>query len=534
MLEARGIRKTYGGVVALAGADFTVRAGAVHALVGENGAGKSTLVKIIAGALTADAGSLSLDGAKLRFSSTADAVRHGVAVVSQELNVFPDLDVLSNLYPMREPTRAGFVSRREMAARARPVLADLGLDVPLRRLVEELSLAQRQLIEIAKALLTEPRVLILDEPTSALGAQSTEMLLDVLRVLRDREVGVVFVSHILEDVMALCDEITVLRDGHVAMSARPRAELTVPAVVTAMLGERDERAQAPDARLQEEVAEGLQVGGAGRLELREASVAGRLTDFTLTVEPGEVIGLAGVAGAGHHTVLELISGLVRADGGTVLLPGGRPVPRGLRKAIRAGVALVSGDRRRLGLMLDKSLWENIGQIRAVGLGAGGVVVRASDLRRRARAHVDGLRIRCESVDQSAGSLSGGNQQKVVFAKWLDATPSVVLLDDPTRGVDVGAKAEMHVLIRSTATAGAPVLICSTDLDELESLCDRVVVLHQGHVSAELAGETLRAHAILEAMNAGRPGGDPLSSSAIGEASGSGGSVPNSRGPGSAT
>jgi ABC-type sugar transport system ATPase subunit len=473
VLEAQGIRKTYGGVVALAGA------------------------------LAPDAGVLRLDGREVRFSSTAEAVRHGVAVVSQELNVFPDLDVLSNLYPMREITRGPFVRRSEMAARARPVLADLGLDVPLRRLVEELSLAQRQLLEVAKALLTEPQVLILDEPTSALGAASTEMLLDTLRVLRDRQVGVVFVSHILEDVMALCDEVTVLRDGHMAMSTRPRAELTVPMIVTAMLGERGERAEAPpDAELREQVAGALDVDAGGRLELRDVAIEGGLRDFSLTVSPGEVVGLAGVAGAGHHSVLELVCGLAAPDRGAVLLPGGKPVPHGLRRAIRAGVALVSGDRRRLGLMLDKPIWENIGQIRAVGLAAGGWIIRAGELRRRARAQVEGLRIRSSSVDQDAGSLSGGNQQKVVFAKWLDAQPSVVLLDDPTRGVDVGAKAEMHALIRSTAAAGAPVLICSTDIDELASLCDRVVVLYQGRATTELAGDALRTHAILEAMNTG--------------------------------
>ena len=501
MLEAQGIRKAYGGVVALAGVDFAVRAGSVHALLGENGAGKSTLVKIIAGALAPDAGSVRLDDLQVRFATTAEAVRHGVAVVSQELNVFPDLDVLSNLYPMREPRRGPFVSRGEMAARARPVLAELGLDVPLRRLVDDLSLAQRQLLEIAKALLTEPRVLILDEPTSALGAQSTELLFGVLRVLRDRQVGVVFVSHILEDVMALCDEITVLRDGSVAMAARPRAELTVPAIVEAMLGERELREAAPDESLREQVAEAVETGGGGKLELRDVSVAGRISDVSLSVDPGEVVGLAGVAGAGHHTVLELISGLTRPDSGCVMLPSGRQVPRGLRNAVRAGVALVTGDRRRLGLMLDKPLWENIGQIRSVGLGADGWIVRAGALRARARAQVAGLRIVSRSVDQSAGSLSGGNQQKVVFAKWLDAAPSVVLLDDPTRGVDVGAKAEMHALIRSTAAAGAPVLICSTDIDELASLCDRVLVMRQGEVRVELQGEKLRTHTVLEAMNA---------------------------------
>jgi ABC-type sugar transport system ATPase subunit len=495
MLEAQGVRKTYGGVVALAGADFAVRAGSVHALLGENGAGKSTLVKVIAGALKADAGTVSLDGRELSLSSTAEAVRHGIAVVSQELNVFPDLDVLSNLYPMREIRRGPFVQRGEMAARARPVLADLGLDVPLRRLVGELSLAQRQLLEIAKALVTDPRVLILDEPTSALGAQSTEQLFGVLRVLRDRQVGVVFVSHILEDVMALCDEVTVLRDGEVSMAASPRAGLTVPMIVDAMLGERHEVA------LNERVERDIDAEG-GRVELSGVSVDGRLSDFDLSVASGEIVGLAGVTGAGHHVVMELLSGLERPSSGTVLLPGGRPVPNGLRGAIRAGVALVTGDRRRLGLMLDKPIYENVGQIRSVGLAADGVFVRAGEMRRRARAQVDSLRIRSRTVDQPAGSLSGGNQQKVVFAKWLDAQPSVVLLDDPTRGVDVGAKAEMHALIRSTAAAGAPVLICSTDVDELASLCDRVVVLVRERGVAEFTGEALNTHAILEAMNQG--------------------------------
>src|SRR5689334_20741486 len=341
MLQARGLVKSYGGVVALSGADFTVRAGSVHALLGENGAGKSTLVKIIAGALKPDAGTVALDGRELSLSSTAEAVRHGIAVVSQELNVFPDLDVLSNLYPMREIRRGPFVQRGEMAARARPVLAELGLDVPLRTPVGDLSLAQRQLLEIAKALVTDPRVLILDEPTSALGAQSTEQLFGVLRVLRDRQVGVVFVSHILEDVMVLCDEVTVLRDGEVSMAASPRAGLTVPMIVDAMLGERQEVA------LNERVERDIDAS-AGALELRDVSADDRLREFSLTVSSGEIVGLAGVAGAGHHAVLELVAGMAQASEGEVLLPGGKSVPHGLRGAIRAGVALVTGDRRRLG------------------------------------------------------------------------------------------------------------------------------------------------------------------------------------------
>src|SRR3954452_11365964 len=490
-----------------------VRAGSVDALLGENGAGKSTLVKVVAGAVKPDEGTLRLDGREVAFDSTAEAVRNGVAVVSQELSLFPDLDVLSNLFPMREPRRGPFVRRSEMAARARPVLDELGLRVSLREPLGSLSLAERQLVEVARALVTQPRVLILDEPTSALEQSSTEALMKVLRVLRDREVAVVFVSHILEEVLALCDAITVLRDGRPVLEGVPRGELTASAIVDAMLGER-RRGRVPAAEdgsaeeLAENVTEMLDVaevataGGDDELRLEGVSVANRLDDVSLSASPGEIVGMAGIAGAGPAPVAELVSGQRRAEDGRVLLPGRRPVPKGLRGAIGAGVALVSGDRRRYGLMLDKPLWENIGQVRAVALSGDGPFVRGRSLRARAREHVERLQIRAYSVEEHAGELSGGNQQKVVFAKGLDAQPTVLLLDDPTRGVDVGAKAEMHVLIRGAAAAGAVVLLTSTDLDELAAVCDRVLVFYRGGICAELAGEALREHAILEARNTG--------------------------------
>jgi ribose transport system ATP-binding protein len=510
MLEATDITKSYGGVQALSGANLTVRAGSVHALLGENGAGKSTLVKVIAGAVRPDAGTLRLDGREVSFTSTADAVRHGVAVVAQELSLFGDLDVLTNLFPMREIKRGPFVSRRAMAAKALPVMHELGLEVGLREPVGSLSLANRQLVEIAKALIIEPRVLILDEPTSALEASSTETLIRILKVVRDRQVAVLFVSHILEEVMALCDEITVLRDGRPVLEGAPRERLTVSAIVDAMLGERDRssangaQAAAPRIKLDDSV-DASAAGSASAdatLRLEDVAVRGRLDDVNLAVGPGEIVGLAGLAGSGHDTVIELISGQRRADEGRIVLPGGKPVPRGLRNAIGAGVALVTGDRRRFGLMLDKPLWDNIAQVRAVALAREGWLIRTGRLRRAADEHVRRLRVRTPTVDLHTGMLSGGNQQKVVFAKWLDARPSVMLLDDPTRGVDVGAKAEMHGLIRSAAEAGAIVLLASTDLDELEQLADRVLVFYQGRISAELEGGALRVHTLLEVMNTG--------------------------------
>jgi ribose transport system ATP-binding protein len=515
VLEAHDIGKSYGGVVALTGAGLTVRPGTVHALLGENGAGKTTLVKIIAGAIRPDTGVLRLDGKEVAFSSTADAVRRGVAVVSQEFSLFPDLDVLSNLYPMREIKRGPFVNRTAMARRAAPVLRDLELDVGLRQPLGSLSLAERQLIEIAKALLTEPRVLILDEPTSALEATSTEALMRSLRVLRERQVAVVFVSHILEEVMALCDEVTVLRDGRPVLEGIALEELTVEAIVDAMLGDRRQQvaqfAGETAAKVRAHVAgavESVEEEGAAErnaLRLESVTIAGHLENVSMVAAPGEIVGVAGLTGAGHLALLELLSGQRRAQSGFAMLPGARNVPRGLRNAIGAGVAIVTGDRRRYGLMLDKPLWENIGQVRAVALARDGLFVRAGRMRSNARQHVERLRVRTPSVYERAGLLSGGNQQKAVFAKWLDAQPSVLLLDDPTRGVDVGAKAEMHLLIRSAAQAGAIVLLYSTDLDELETLCDRVLVFYQGGICAELEGEQLNVHTVLAAMNTGRAG-----------------------------
>jgi ABC-type sugar transport system ATPase subunit len=511
MVEARQISKSYGGVKALDGVSFVAAPGRVHALLGENGAGKSTLIKVIVGAARPDSGSLLLDGNEVSFASTADAAKHGVAVVSQELSLFPELDVLSNMFPMREPRRGPFISRGEMEAKARPVLRELGLDISPRAFVGTLPLAQRQLVEIAKAMVTDPRVLILDEPTSALEAESVNNLIRVLRALRERSVAVVFVSHILEEVMALCDEVTVLRDGCVALDRKARADLTVPAIVEAMLGDRksaeqNERAAARGVkRARTAVGDGGEVMARGTLELEHVEVGGRLHDVSLTVAPGEIVGLAGLAGAGHQVLLELLSGLRRASAGDVRLPDGGGAPRNPTVAFRRGVALVSGDRRRVGLMLDKPLWDNIGQVRAVALGRYGHFIRKRELRQHAGRYVNDLGIRPGDVDALAGQLSGGNQQKVVFAKWLNTRPSLLLLDDPSRGVDVGAKAEMYELIEAVSSAGAIVLMCSTDADELVDVCQRVIVLQHGRVAASLSGDGLDSHAILEAMNVGQVG-----------------------------
>ncbi|WP_242902483.1 sugar ABC transporter ATP-binding protein [Actinomadura terrae] len=492
MLVASGLVKHYGGVTALDGVGITLEAGEVHALVGENGAGKSTLVKIVSGVVRPGGGTIELDGRPVRFADARQAARQGVAIVSQELMIYDDLTVLENLFPYGAPRRGGLVSAREMRRLAQPVLDELGLDPDPRVKAGELPLADRQLLEICRALLQDPRVLILDEPTSALPRAAADRLAGVTRRLAERGLAVLYISHFLEEVMRVATRVTVLRDGRVVLPGAPVADVGLDSLVTAMLGQPAREAIPP-------AAAPPRPGGAA-VSLTGVTVPGRLRDVSVAAAEGEIVGLAGLQGSGHLAVLDAVCGRARPSAGTVRLPDGRS-PRSARHAVTSGVAYITGDRKGRGLMLDKPLWENVTSVSWLGQGRGGPMPRRSRLVERSRGHLDRLRVRGE-VRARASDLSGGNQQKVVLAKWLDAAPTVLALDDPTRGVDVGARSELHDIVRDLAAGGKVVLIASTDLAELVELCHRVLVFQRGRVVDELARGRLTEAELSLAMNAG--------------------------------
>jgi ABC-type sugar transport system ATPase subunit len=496
VLVAHDVVKHYRGVTALAAAGISLRAGEIHALVGENGAGKSTLVKILCGVSKADEGWVTLDGAEVAFSSPRAAAAAGIAFVAQELSLFPDLSVRENLFLGNPPRRLGVVRGRTADERAAPVLAQFGLDVDMHATVGDLPLADQQLLEICRAVLQRPRALILDEPTSAQSKDAVARLERVLKSLADRGLAILYISHFLEEVMRIATRISVLRDGRSVMTGAETASVSLGRLVEAMIGTP---MKVPD-RLPARAGLQPERKPDTALVLRDLEVRGVLDGISMQAWPGEVVGLAGLQGAGHEAVLDAVCGRVKPTAGEVLLPGGAR-PRTLRHAYASGVGFVPSDRKGLGLMLDKTVWENVTAVSWLGLRRGSTLQRGQQLRQRAATLLERLRVG-GTPDTIVEESSGGNQQKVVFAKWMDVNPAVMVLDDPTRGVDVGARAEMHDVIRQFAAQDKIVIVASTDLAELVELCHRVVVFQRGRVVDELDGERLDERTLSTAMNAG--------------------------------
>jgi ribose transport system ATP-binding protein len=485
LLTLRGITKHYPGVTALDAVDFAVEAGTVHALVGENGAGKSTLLKIVAGAEAPDGGTMVWEGQPVTSHSPREALLRGITVIYQELALAPNLGAAANIYlGMELRRRGGLLDRGAMRAGAAAALADLGLVIDPDRPVQELSVAQRQLIELARALVRDAKLVALDEPTATLTAHEVAHLVAQIEWLRAKGIGVVFVSHRLDEVRRLADSITVLRDGHRVWTG-PAATIDERTLIRTMVGRDVVFERCPPGR-PAEPAPLLSVQGL---------VRGRsIRDVSFELRQGEILGLGGLVGAGRSEVARVLAGIDRPDGGTMLLDGRPYQPRSPADAIRAGVVYFPEDRKRQGLVLGMRIRENVTLPTLARVARGGLI-RADAERDMAQGAATRADVRPPDIERRAGHLSGGNQQKVVLAKWLLTDADVLIFDEPTRGVDIGAKTEIHRQIRALADAGKAVLVISSELPELIALADRAVVMREGRVQGEIK-EPLTPEAVM--------------------------------------
>jgi rhamnose transport system ATP-binding protein len=476
LLEAASITKSFAGVRALAGVSFDVRAGEVHALVGENGAGKSTLIKIMTGAETADSGTVAVGETVVRQMDPHTSRALGIAAIYQQPALFPDLTIAENIALTLESghawRRIDWATRRRTAAE---LLARIGSSLDPERLVETLTMPEQQLIEIAKAIGADARVLIMDEPTAALGPREVEGLFAVIARLRDAGVGIIYISHRLEEVFAIADRTTVLRDGR-TVATRAKGEIDRAELIRLMVGRE----------LAAEYPAGHATAGDVVLELdRVSNRATGVHDVSLSVKAGEILGLAGLVGSGRTQLAEIVFGLEPADAGEIRIRGAAAHIASPQEAIAAGIAYVPEDRRRHGVVLEMSVAENASLANLEAVSQGGLVSGRQEREQAARA-VSQLQIKTSSVDADVASLSGGNQQKVALARWLATNPSVLILDEPTQGVDVGSKAEIHRLIRDLAGRGLAVLMISSELPEVLGMSDRIAVMHAGTIAGVLS------------------------------------------------
>ncbi|MBO1901041.1 sugar ABC transporter ATP-binding protein [Leucobacter weissii] len=473
-LELRGVAKSFGQVVALRDGNLVLRPGSIHALVGENGAGKSTVVKIIAGLYRRDAGEILLSGEPVDFAGTAEAKAAGIAVIYQEPTLFPDLSVTENIFMGRQPRgRFGRIDRGRMRTEVEGLFAQLGVTMDPDRTADGLSIADQQMIEIAKAVSLDAKVLIMDEPTAALSGVEVERLFQVARSLRDEGRALVFISHRFDEVFALCDTITVMRDGSY-VSTTATDDTDSDRIVAEMVG-REITELFP--KLDAEIGEPL-------LEVTGLTSPGIFHDIDLTVRSGEIVGLAGLVGAGRSEVARAIFGVDGYRSGRVTVAG-RSVPKGRpTAAMRAGLALVPEDRRKQGLVLEESVARNTASAILSSIARLGLVTARAE-HRAARPWAERLEVKASAMSTLAGTLSGGNQQKVVLGKWLATRPQVLIIDEPTRGIDVGTKSEVHRLLSTLAREGMGVLMISSELPEVLGMADRVVVMHEGRITADI-------------------------------------------------
>ena len=473
-IEMKGIDKSFGTNQVLKNAGFYLKDGEVHALMGENGAGKSTLMKILTGVYTRDAGTVYVDGKEVLYKTPQEAEKAGIVFIYQELNVLFDLTVEENLFMGKEITKGfGICDKKAMREKAQEIMDRMGVNIPVTALMSDLSVGQQQMVEICKALMVDAKVLIMDEPTAALTQSETKVLFEVIKSLREKGVSIVYISHRMEEIFELCDRITVLRDG-TYVDTKYIKDITMDDIVQMMIGRTiGERFPKRDVKIGEEV---LRVEGLTHEKL--------FRNVSFSVRAGEVLGFSGLMGAGRTEIMQAIFGNIPVKEGKIFIEGKEVSIKNPRQAINAGIGFITEDRKTEGLLLEKSIAENI-EIANLNKISKKSVLQADKQKELVKRGIEEFRIRCFGPDHECHNLSGGNQQKVVLAKWIYTDPKILILDEPTRGVDIGAKKEIYSVINDLAAKGVAVILVSSELPEVLGMSDRITVVHEGRITGTI-------------------------------------------------
>jgi len=484
-VELIKMQKSFAGIPVLKDVNFTLKKGEVHALMGGNGAGKSTLMKILNGVYQRDSGDLLVNGVKHEFENPRDSETAGIAMIFQELSLVPTLTVAQNIFLQREPRRGGFIDDREAVRRARTLLADLGEAIDPEARVEDLSTGACQMVEIAKALSKNAQILIMDEPTSSLSEHETETLFRIVERLKTSGISIIYISHRMAEIFTICDRVTVLRDGRTVLTDDCR-HLSMEALIEAMLGPGRESSMHYQKRDNDPNSPVV-------LDVEGISLSGIYRDISFTVRAGEIVGLAGLMGSGRTEIAQAIFGIVPPQSGSIKLHG--QSVHTTQDAINTGIALVPESRRQQGLVLDHSVLENF-ILPNLGLFAHGWLMTAREGGQRVVEFINRLKIKTDTPHKQVNLLSGGNQQKVVLSKWLVREPKLLVLDEPTIGVDIGAKSEIIEIVRELANQGAAILVISSEFEELLAMSDRILVLHDGVLKGNLDRQMITSEEVL--------------------------------------
>lgn len=495
VLEMTGIKKSFSGIYALNGIDFSLERGEVHALLGENGAGKSTLIKVLGGIHQPDCGSIRIDGREVRVRNVAEARENGIGIIHQEIVLVPYLTVAQNLFLGREIIKHGVVDMAETNRRAEEMISSLGVHIQADTMVEDLTIAQQQMVEIVKAVSFDGRIIVMDEPTSSLSNEEVEQLFEIIARLKEKKVSIIYISHRMEELFRISDRVTIIRDG-TYVGTRETSKTTANELVAMMVGRDLESFYARDFN---------DLSGADTaLEVKNLTSEGTFENISFHVRKGEILGFAGLVGAGRSEIMECIFGARPYQSGEIILNGKTVSFKNPMQAIQAGIALVPEDRKKQGLVLGNSVAFNL-TLASLRFYMNGIAISEKKRKAVIDSYFEKLRIKAASSKIEAGSLSGGNQQKVVLGKWLATKPDVLILDEPTRGVDVNAKFELYSVINELAKNGIAIIMVSSELPEIINMCDNVCVIREGKLTGVLAKDDLSQEEIMKYAAGGAEG-----------------------------